>query len=180
MPSASDTYSAAQAAEIIGVSERRIRQLVAEGKLPGRRGRDGTVRIPQQAVNEERRKRRSGPSAAGRVRKPAASTTTAAGRKPAAVDVDALATAVASAVGQRIEGQLEVTRRAESLVRAELDEERARRTQAEARLQEAESKVAEAERRVAEAEQKRAEAEQKAAEMEARRGLFRRRSAGTS
>ena len=161
MPSSSDTYSAAQAAEIIGVSERRIRQLVAEGKLPGRRSRDGTVRIPQQAVNEERRKRRSGPAAAGRVRKQAGTTSTASSRKPAPVDVDALATAVASAVGQRIEGQLEVTRRAESLIRAELDEERARRAQAEARLEEAERKLAEAER--------------KAAELESRRGLFRRR-----
>ena len=171
MPSSTDTYSAAQAAEIIGVSERRIRQLVAEGKLPGRRGRDGTVRIPQQAVNEERRKRRSGPAAAGRVRKQAASTTSTTSRKPAAVDVDALATAVASAVGQRIEGQLEVTRRAESLVRAELDEERARRTQAEARLEEAERKLAETAGKLA-------DAERKAGEMEARRGLFRRRPAG--
>ena len=180
MPSASDTYSAAQAAEIIGVSERRIRQLVAEGKLPGRRGRDGTVRIPQQAVNEERRKRRSGPSAAGKVRKRAAATTATTSRKAAPVDVDALATAVASAVGQRIEGQLEVTRRAESLVRAELDEERARRTQAEARLQDAERKAADAERRLADAERKAADAEQKAAEMESRRGLFRRRATGAS
>lgn len=171
MPSSSDTYSAAQAAEIIGVSERRIRQLVAEGKLPGRRSRDGTVRIPQQAVNEERRKRRSGPSAAGRVRKQAAPTAAGTSRKAAPVDVDALATAVASAVGQRIEGQLEVTRRAESLIRSELDEERARRTQAEARLEEAERKVAEAERKLA-------EAERKAAELEARRGLFRRRAGG--
>jgi excisionase family DNA binding protein len=153
MPSSSDTYSAAQAAEIIGVSERRIRQLVAEGKLPGKRDREGTVRIPQQAVNEERRKRRAGPSGAGRVRKQASASGTAAKRTPP-VDVDALATAVASAVGQRIEGQLEVTRRAESLVRAELDEERARRTQAEARL---------------------AEAERKLAALQARRSLFRRR-----
>ncbi|HEX5268162.1 MAG TPA: helix-turn-helix domain-containing protein [Acidimicrobiales bacterium] len=165
MPSSADTYSAAQAAEIIGVSERRIRQLVAEGKLPGRRGRDGTVRIPQQAVNEERRKRRTGSPAAGRVRKQTGATATAGTRKAAPVDVDALATAVASAVGQRIEGQLEVTRRAESLVRAELDEERARRAQAEARLEEAERKVQEAERKVA--------------ELEGRRGLFRRRPAGS-
>ena len=156
MPSATDTYSAAQAAEIIGVSERRIRQLVAEGKLPGRRTRDGTVRIPQQAVNEERRNRR-GPAAAGRVRKQAtAGTSSTSGRRPEPVDVDALATAVASAVGQRIEGQLEITRRAESLIRAELDEERARRMELEAKL---------------------AEAERKLAAIESRRGLFRRRSA---
>jgi len=157
MPSAADTYSAAQAAELIGVSERRIRQLVAEGKLPGKRTRDGTVRIPQQAVNEERRKRRGG-APAGRVRKQAASTTTTTprtSRKQEQVDVDALASAVASAVGQRIEGQLEITRRAESLIRAELDEERARRMELEAKL---------------------AEAERKLAAAEARRGLFRRKA----
>ena len=155
MPSAADTYSAAQAAELIGVSERRIRQLVAEGKLPGKRTRDGTVRIPQQAVNEERRKRRGG-APAGRVRKQAAASTTARpSRKQEQVDVDALASAVASAVGQRIEGQLEITRRAESLIRAELDEERARRMELEAKL---------------------AEAERKLAAAEARRGLFRRKA----
>ena len=154
MPSAADTYSAAQAAELIGVSERRIRQLVAEGKLPGKRTRDGTVRIPQQAVNEERRKRR-GSAPAGRARKQATSAPTRSTRKAEPVDVDALATAVASAVGQRIEGQLEITRRAESLIRAELDEERARRMELEAKL---------------------AEAERKLAEAEGRRGLFRRRA----
>jgi len=156
MPSAGDTYSAAQAAELIGVSERRIRQLVAEGKLPGRRSRDGTVRIPQQAVAEERRKRKGG-APAGRVRKTAAKASAsgpASSRKAEPVDVDALATAVASAVGQRLEGQLEITRRAESLVRAELDEERARRMELEAKL---------------------ADAERKLAEADSRRGLFRRR-----
>ena len=155
MPSASDTYSAAQAAEIIGVSERRIRQLVAEGKLQGRRTRDGTVRIPQQAVNEERRKRRGGPAATGRVRKAASPAGPAGGsRRAQALDMDVLATAVASAVGQRLEGQLEITRRAESLIRSELDEERARRMEAEAKL---------------------AEAERKLAALEGRRTLFRRR-----
>lgn len=141
MPSPTDTYTAAQAAEIIGVSERRIRQLVAEGKLPGRKTADGTVRLPQQAVNEERKKRRTSTTASGRVRKAAAPRA----RPAEPVDVDALATAVASAVGQRIEGQLEITRRAESLVRAELDEERARRMEAEARLAELERRLAEAE-----------------------------------
>lgn len=165
MPSSSDTYSAAQAAEIIGVSERRIRQLVAEGKLPGKRDRDGTVRIPQQAVNEERRKRRTGSAAAGRVRKQGAASSGRAAARAEPVDVDALATAVASAVGQRIEGQLEVTRRAESLVRAELDEERARRTEAESKLADAQVRLAEAERQLAAGQ--------------ARRGLFRRRPDGS-
>ncbi|HZU73540.1 MAG TPA: helix-turn-helix domain-containing protein [Acidimicrobiales bacterium] len=143
MPSASDTYTAAQAAELLGVSERRIRQLVAEGKLPGRRGTDGVVRIRQQAVNEERKKRR-----ASAPRKAAATPRAArAAARPAPVDVDELAQAVASAVGQRIEGQLEITRKAESLVRQELDEERARRMQVEAQLSDAQQKIAELESR---------------------------------
>ena len=172
MPSSKDTYSAAQAAEVIGVSERRIRQLVAEGKLPGERRSDGTVRIPQQAVNEERKRRRGtrAAPASGNGSGPPRTRRGAAGAADASVDVDALAAAVASAVGQRIEGQLEVTRRAESLVRGELDEERARRLQTEAQL-------AEAERRIAELE---TELERHAAELQAvvnRRGLFRRRRA---
>ena len=51
-----DTYTAAQAAQILGVSERRVRQLVNEGKLAGTRGDDGVVHIAQQAVNEVRGK----------------------------------------------------------------------------------------------------------------------------
>ena len=54
----SDTYTAAQAAQILGVSERRVRQLVNEGKLAGTKGDDGVVHIAQQAVNEERKRRR--------------------------------------------------------------------------------------------------------------------------
>src|SRR5947209_38189 len=53
-----DTYTAAQAAQILGISERRVRQLVNEGKLSGNRAEDGTVRLPQQAVNDERKRRR--------------------------------------------------------------------------------------------------------------------------
>ncbi|HZT67724.1 MAG TPA: helix-turn-helix domain-containing protein [Acidimicrobiales bacterium] len=141
MPSAKDTYSAAQAADIIGVSERRVRQLVAEKKLPGVRSADGTVRIPQQAVNEERKKRRGGSTATASTATKRKATGATKARSD--VDVDALASAVASAVGQRLEGQLEVTRRAESLVRAELDEERARRMEAEAKLAEAQRQVEE-------------------------------------
>jgi hypothetical protein len=50
---------------------------------------------------------------------------------------------VASAVGQRLEGQIELTRRAESLVRQELDEERAKRMQVERQLEQAQARLAE-------------------------------------
>ena len=144
MARTSDTYTAAQAAQILGISERRVRQLVGEGKLPGQRSKDGTVRIPQRAVNEER-KRRKKPAGSTKAARPAASGRAASRRGAEPVDVDTLAEAVASAVGQRIEGQLEITRKAESLVREELDEERARRMQLERQLELAQARVNELE-----------------------------------
>jgi hypothetical protein len=151
MARASDTYTAAQAAKILEITERRVRQLVTQGKLPGRRAADGTVRIAQQAVNEERKRRKKDTTS------PARSTTRSRSRASTdgAVDVDSLADKVATAVGQRIEGQLEITRRAESLVRQELDEERAHRMQLEAALSAAQQRVKELE--------------------SSRRGLFRRK-----
>ena len=109
-----------------GLSERRVRQLVAAGTLPADRDTSGALRLPQTAVNNERKNRRgTGGNRAGRKR--------TEGRKAAsrasapAVDVDDLASRVAAAVGKNLEGQLELTRRAETLVRQELDEERAKR-----------------------------------------------------
>jgi hypothetical protein len=136
-----DTYTAAQASQILGVSERRVRQLVNEGKLPGERGNDGVVHISQQAVNDERKRRKT-------TTKAAPSSTRSAGRRAQAAatgaeDVEALANAVAAKVGQRLEGQLEITRKAESLMRDELDEERARRAQVEAKLADTEKRLAE-------------------------------------
>ena len=149
-----DTYTAAQAAQVLGIRERRVRQLVTQGTLPGERATDGSVRISQRAVNEERKRRSKGSrTAAAAPRK----GTTARRSAAETVDVDSLAEAVASAVGQRLEGQLEITRKAESLVRDELDEERARRMQAEQQLQQAQARLAELE-----------------AQANRKRGLFRR------
>src|SRR5436305_5748686 len=145
MPRQGDTYTAAQAAQVLGVSERRVRQLVNEGKLDGARGEDGTVRLSQQAVNDERKRRRSTGSKAtpAKAAKAASSGRRAAAASSPEVDVDALATAVASAVGQRLEGQLEITRQTESSLRDELSEERAKRAEAESRLADAQRRIAE-------------------------------------
>ena len=169
----SDVFTAAQAAQILGISERRVRQLVTEGKLPGKRGDDNIVRIPQQAVNEERKRRR------GSAAKTAPAAAKRASRRSRAnvaettegVDVDAIAERVASVVGQRLEGQMEITQRAESLLRAELDEERARRAHAEAQLNAARNELADVQARLDEARQRVSALETQAQQ---RRGLFRR------
>ena len=129
-----DTYTVAQAAQILGISERRVRQLVNDGKLAAERTARGCLR--QAAVNAERKSRRKtsgrkAPEVRGRPLRASAPE----------LDVDHLASAVASAIGSRIEGQLELTRRAETLVRQELDEERAKRMEIEARLASSEAEV---------------------------------------
>lgn len=105
-----DTYGTADAARLLGLSDRRVRQLVAEGQLPGERDPAGVLRIPQQAVHAERARRRTpeGPPV-GPGRKPAA----------AATDPQAIAAAVAAAVGEVMAGQRELTAQAHSLLDAE-------------------------------------------------------------
>ena len=169
MPRSSDVYTAAQAAQILGISERRVRQLVTEGKLPGERGDDNVVRIPQQAVTEERKRRRKtdGGSAKAAPKSSGGSTSRKGKAASPAMDVEELADKVATAVGQKITGQLEITQKAESLLRSELDEERAKRMQADAQLTQAHREAASLQARVAELENQLQQAQQK-------RGLFRR------
>src|SRR5687768_7710290 len=151
MARTTDAFTAAQAAQILGISERRVRQLVTEGKLPGKRGDDNVVRIPQQAVNEERKRRRGGTTTTKAAGASAGTRTRQA--KAQGVDVDDLAERVASSVGKRLEGQLEITRQAESHLRSELDEQRASRTQVEAQLSNTQSELAAAQARLDEARQ---------------------------
>ena len=175
MPRKSDVYTAAQAAKVLGISERRVRQLVSEGKLPGERGDDNIVRIPQQAVNDERKRRRSTSSSSSAASAGGGRTRRAAAAKASdGVDVEVLAERVASVVGQRLEGQLEITARAESLLRGELDEERARRTEAEARLNDLRSELVDAQARLEEARRQTAQLESQLQQAQQKRGLFRR------
>lgn len=168
MARSSDVYTAAQAAQILGISERRVRQLVSEGKLPGERGKDNVVRIPQQAVTDERRKRRRSERGATKATPaPATAATRKSKAATPAVDMDELADKVANAVGQKISGQLEITQKAESFLRAELDEERAKRMQADAQLSEAQREAAALKQRMEVLQAELQQAQQK-------RGLFRR------
>src|SRR5207245_4087019 len=93
-PSA-DTYTAAQAAQILGVSERRVRQLVNEGKLTGNRDNNGQVRVAQRSVTEERKRRRKRVDGASR-RGPASAPPATPGPS---LDVGGLARAVANRGG---------------------------------------------------------------------------------
>ncbi len=56
-----ETYSTAEAARLLGMSEERVRQMVDEGQLPGERDEAGVLAIPQQAVNEVLARRRKEP-----------------------------------------------------------------------------------------------------------------------
>ncbi|MBM3689725.1 MAG: helix-turn-helix domain-containing protein [Actinobacteria bacterium] len=68
---AGDTYSAAEAARVLRVSERRVRQLVDDGHLQA--VQESPLRISAQSVIEERKRREKKPTttspvSAGRLR----------------------------------------------------------------------------------------------------------------
>lgn len=130
-----DSYSTAEAAKVLGLSERRVRQLISEGKLAAKRDSEGNLRLGQETVHAERRRRRGGGKTTGR--KAAAAPAASA----LALDAEALAETVAVTVTRAIEGQLQITQKAESLLRQELDEERAKRRQAEEQLAEAQARL---------------------------------------
>ena len=67
----SDTYTAAQAARVLGVSERRVRQLVAEGVLTAASGIGEPLRVAQESAHKERQRRASQPKAEAEAKKPA-------------------------------------------------------------------------------------------------------------
>jgi len=126
---AGDTYSTTQAAQLLGVSGRRIRQLITEGRIPATKAPDGTQRLDAGAVNAERaRRKREGGSTTGR-----------SGGKGAGVglDVDALGLVVEQAVRSAMEGQRSLLERAESLIAVEhqtAEAERAKRLELEAEV----------------------------------------------
>ncbi len=123
-----DSYSAAEAARLLGVSERRVRQLIAEGRLPAERTAAGRLRLPQAVVHAARRDRGSASgSSSGN-----------------ALDVEALASAVATAVTAALGQQLALSRQAESQATSAFLEERAARLAAEAEAAELRARLAEA------------------------------------
>jgi excisionase family DNA binding protein len=56
-PQRNDHYSVAEAAQILGLSTRRVRQMIEEGKLEARRTPLGAFRLPGELVREEQLRR---------------------------------------------------------------------------------------------------------------------------
>lgn len=136
-----DTYSAADAARVLGVSERRIRQLVGEGRLPVEDTGGGPLRLPQEAVHRERERRRRANRTAGQ-----GAPEGTPGGAAADTDVEAI---VQRTLRSIMPLMLEPAERAEHAAREQLQEERALRLQAEARYADAEVRARLAEERLA-------------------------------
>ncbi len=140
---ADDWYTTADAARLLGISDRRVRQLVEEGRLPAETDA-GVLRLPQEPVHQERARRRQ--RRAQRVRS-AEEASGSAGRQraPSAADPEAIAAAVAAAVAQVLAGQRELTAQAASLVEAErarFEAERERRMALEEEVLELRARLA--------------------------------------
>jgi excisionase family DNA binding protein len=147
----SSTYTAGEAAQLLGVSERRVRQLVDEGRLPADRDDEGRLRLPQRAVHAERARRRK-EQARKEMRKEASSPPPTASTPPpaASVDVEALVERIfAAALPRAIEAATATHRTVEAQLTEALAAERAARADAEARAAAAEAKAAQLERATA-------------------------------
>lgn len=116
-----DTYSVAETAKVLRVSERRIQQLVSSGDLAGYQRDNGYYRVYRYAVNE----RRNSETAKGRRSRSAGSDQ---GRRVEALEAEIRE--LYERVG-RSEAQLELTVEAESTIRDQLAREQARADTAE-------------------------------------------------
>jgi excisionase family DNA binding protein len=142
--SASSTYSAAEAGRVLGVSERRVRQLVDDGRLPAIRDDDGRLRLPQEAVHTERARRRRAEGTRTPHRRGPARTPPPPSGDP--VDVEALVERIfAAALPRAIEAATATHRTVEAQLTDALAAERAARADAEARAAAAEAKAAQLE-----------------------------------
>jgi hypothetical protein len=116
---ASESYTVRQAASLLGVSDRRVRQMAASGALPivG----EHPTRLEALAVIEERKRRASQPAEAA---------------TPVATDPDYLRTLVVAIVGEILPRALEGRDRVEEILREDLAAARAEAAQLRAELDE--------------------------------------------
>lgn len=141
----SDSYTVAEAAQLLGVTPKRVRQMLAAGQLPAVPG-ETPVRLPAEPVHQERERRKASPS------KP--------GPQPATQPLDPqlvldLAREIATSVAtdsvklaldaaEPYRRQLEASRdRTEQALREALAEAEARALAAEARAAQAEARLGE-------------------------------------
>ncbi len=149
-PLAGDVYTASQAARILGISDRRVRQVLESGELEGNRDASGKWWIPQRVVHEALEER--GSPRGRRSPAPLSPSVDIAGEPPASPDrtqddresVRELASRIEDLSYRlgRTEARAELTERAESTVREErdrllreLEEERAERRRLAERLE---------------------------------------------
>lgn len=136
-------YDAREAARLLGVSPRRVRQLVREGvlvELPGKRD-DGAVLLDPEMVHRERSRRKESRKASEETSSTAASST---------LNAEDLAQLVERAVSSTVEAlrverveMLAIRDRTEEALRTDLEAERAARLAAEiARAQAEAARVA--------------------------------------
>jgi len=117
---ASDSYSVREAASLLGLSERRVRQMAAAGSLPI--VAEHPTRLEALAVIEERKRRASQPAEAA---------------TPVPTDPDYLRTLVAAIVGEILPRALEGRDRVEEILREDLAAARAEAAQLRSELEDA-------------------------------------------
>ena len=141
-----DSYSPVEAARVLGLSEKRVRQLADQGRIA--KAQDVPLRLAQQSVHDLRAARAANPPAGG-------------GAKPARVDVD-----VRARLEALVTGVTENSRRA-----LETAEASARSTEAALR-----DMLAQAQARVTEVEARNAALQAELDEARRPRGIFSRRT----
>ena len=112
-----ETYTAPEAAKILGVSDRRIQQLAESGELEGHRDDGGRWHVLQHSVHARLEERGSG----RRHRSPERPLDARANDSELRERYEALLRETG-----KLEGRLELTERTESTIREQLDRERAR------------------------------------------------------
>lgn len=130
-------YDAREAARLLGVSPRRVRQLLREGvlvELPGKRD-DGAVLLDPESVHRERARRKDSRKASEEA---SSSTSSLEGEDLAQLVERAVSTTVEALRVERTE-MLAIRDRTEEALRADLEAERSARIAAEVARAEAEA-----------------------------------------
>lgn len=128
-----DTYNVTEAAHLLALSPRRVRQYVHEGRLPAERDRSGAFRIPKQAVHAMRERKFKASAAKARAAPPASTGHDS--------DFESFLARVVAPLERALEEQSQLAARTEELLREQLAEERARFKEAQLRIEELEEQL---------------------------------------